>query len=174
MDPFAIKNISFAELLGMTDSHHGQHGLDPYADGHATTHHGGVGLYMMVFVALCLLTGCSFLTYSPLWPWHSTPMVGWVFMMAVSCTKAMLVILFFMHLKWEADWKWVLTVPASIMSLFLLCALIPDIGMRVRRYSEERLENVGTPADTTDLVNASAVQAREHGHGSAAEASHGH
>ena len=32
-------------------------------------------------------------------------------MMAVSCTKAMLVILFFMHVKYEANWKYVLTIP---------------------------------------------------------------
>ena len=41
------------------------------------------------------------------------PQVGWAFMMAVSCTKAMLVILFFMHVKYEANWKYVLTIPAG-------------------------------------------------------------
>jgi cytochrome c oxidase subunit 4 len=50
--------------------------------------------------------------------------------MAVSCTKAMLVILYFMHLKWEANWKWVLTVPASLMSVLLVLALIPDVALR--------------------------------------------
>jgi cytochrome c oxidase subunit 4 len=63
-------------------------------------------------------------------------------MMAVSCTKAMLVIMFFMHLKWEANWKWVLTIPASFMSIFLLLMLVPDVGMRqnngYERYSWER------------------------------------
>jgi cytochrome c oxidase subunit 4 len=43
-----------------------------------------------------------------------------------------------MHLKWEANWKYVLTIPASIMGLFLLVMLIPDIGNRTRRYSEIR------------------------------------
>ena len=51
----------------------------------------------------------------------------------------MLVILFFMHLKWEANWKWVVTVPASMMSLLLILALIPDIGLRMRHASRERL-----------------------------------
>ena len=32
----------------------------------------------------------------------------------------MLVIMFFMHLMWEANWKYVLTIPASMMSIFLL------------------------------------------------------
>ena len=59
-------------------------------------------------------------------------------MMAVSCAKAMLVILFFMHMLWEANWKYVLTIPASMMSIFLLLMLIPDVGRRTDRYSEER------------------------------------
>jgi cytochrome c oxidase subunit 4 len=63
-------------------------------------------------------------------------------MMAVSCTKAMLVIMFFMHLLWEANWKWVLTIPATFMSIFLMLMLVPDIAWRQNNgyahYSEER------------------------------------
>ena len=103
--------------------------------------HGGVGKYMMVFAALCVLTGASFFTYSSYWPFGKH--VAWAFMMAVSCTKAMLVIMFFMHLLWEANWKWVLTIPASFMSIFLMLMLVPDIGWRqdngFARYSEHRL-----------------------------------
>ena len=66
-------------------------------------------------------------------------------MMAVSCAKALLVILFFMHLKWEANWKYVLTIPASLMSLFLVLMLVPDIGRRTRVYSEERLLHAAEP-----------------------------
>jgi cytochrome c oxidase subunit 4 len=114
--------------------------------GHAhEEHHGGVGKYLVVFVMLCVLTGASFFTYSSAWPFHDTPQVGWAFMMAVSCTKAMLVILFFMHLLWEANWKYVLTIPAAMMSIFLVLMLVPDVGMRTRRYSEERWENAATP-----------------------------
>lgn len=106
--------------------------------GHDDHAHGGNGKYIAVFVALCVLTGASFFTTSSLWPFHSTPSIGWAFMMAVSCTKAMLVILFFMHLLWEANWKYVLTIPAAGMSVFLVCMLIPDVGLRTRKYSEER------------------------------------
>jgi cytochrome c oxidase subunit 4 len=100
--------------------------------------HWGPGKYVVVFLVLCLLTAASFFTCSPWWPFRDTPSIGWAFMMAVSCTKAMLVILFFMHLMWEANWKYVLTIPAALMSVFLVCMLIPDIGRRVFRYSEER------------------------------------
>jgi cytochrome c oxidase subunit 4 len=101
-------------------------------------HHGGIGKYIAVFIALCLLTLCSFLTYFPFWRERMAPEVGWAFMMAVSCTKAMLVILFFMHVKYEANWKYVLTIPAGMMSIFLLLMLVPDIGLRQHWYSEER------------------------------------
>ncbi|MDA8042788.1 MAG: cytochrome C oxidase subunit IV family protein [Pirellulales bacterium] len=85
---------------------------------HAHDHHGGTMQYMAVFVALCFLTTMSFLTYSSYWPWRDEPQVGWAFMMAVSCTKALLVVLFFMHVLWEANWKYVLTIPAAMMAIF--------------------------------------------------------
>lgn len=139
--------------------HTGPH--DPHLgyDGYPVADHGhGIGKYIVVFFALCLLTLCSFFTYTEFWREHMPPGVGWAFMMAVSCTKAMLVVLFFMHLKYEADWKYVLTIPASIMSLFLAFALVPDVGLRVRKYSEERFEHVGTLQDTRALERASAQQ----------------
>lgn len=114
-------------------------------DGHED--HGGVGKYLMVFVALCVLTGASFFTCSDLWPFQDTPSVGWAFMMAVSCTKAMLVILFFMHLIWEANWKYVLTIPAALMSCFLALMLVPDVGCRTNRYSEERMLHAADPVE---------------------------
>ena len=124
---------------------------DPQTASHAHDDHGGIAKYIYVFVALCLLTTASFLTYSNLWPWRDQPQVGWFFMMGVSCTKAMLVVLFFMHVKYEANWKYVLTIPASIMSIFLILALVPDVGRRYetvtggRTVSEERLEYMALP-----------------------------
>ncbi len=100
-------------------------------------HHGGLMQYVYVFAALCVLTACSFFTYSSAWPFHDTPQVGWAFMMAVSCTKAMLVILFFMHVKYEANWKYVLTIPAGFMSIFLIMMLVPDVGLRNHWASDE-------------------------------------
>ncbi|MCP4193253.1 MAG: hypothetical protein GY768_21795 [Planctomycetaceae bacterium] len=107
-------------------------------------HHGGYKTYASVFVGLIVLTIISF------WIGNSdiknqSPAAAWAGMMAVSCAKAMLVILFFMHLKWEANWKYVLTIPATIMAIFLVCALIPDIGMRTLRYSEERMVHAAQP-----------------------------
>ena len=131
---------------------HDEHDITRYGE-HAAPHgdqhgHGGTGKYWAVFLALCILTGASFFTYSAAWPFQDTPSVGWTFMMAVSCTKAMLVILFFMHLLWEANWKYVLTIPAAMMSLFLVCMLVPDVGRRVNRYSDIRWKFAPTPQVT--------------------------
>jgi cytochrome c oxidase subunit 4 len=125
--------------------------------GHAE--HGGVGKYLVVFAALCVLTAMSFFTYTDYWPFKEEKQVTWAYMMAVSCTKAMLVIMFFMHLLWEANWKWVLTIPASFMSIFLMLMLVPDIGMRqdngFARYSWSRwLFAADPPAIETSEVEA--------------------
>jgi len=116
---------------------------------HAVAHdhedHGGIAQYIYVFIALCLLTGASFFTYSSYWPFPKQPKIGWAFMMSVSCTKAMLVILFFMHVKYEANWKYVLTIPAAFMSIFLILALVPDVGLRGHWASEEREQYMAEP-----------------------------
>ncbi len=122
-------------------------------------HHGGLGKYFAVFLALCVLTSASFFTYSSYWPFHATPQVGWAFMMAVSCTKALLVMLFFMHLMWEANWKYVLTIPAMFMSLFLVLMLVPDVGMRLHHISEERALHMAAPRSAELKVVEQAAEA---------------
>src|SRR6186997_1191949 len=96
---------------------------DPHAhhhDDHAHANHVGVGKYVMVFIALLVLTAISFAVGRSESLRDNSPGTMMAMMMAVSCAKAMLVILFFMHMLWEANWKYVLTIPASMMSLFLL------------------------------------------------------
>jgi cytochrome c oxidase subunit 4 len=129
-------------------------------DDHNHEHaHGGLGTYLAVFLALCGLTTMSFFTYSSAWPWRDQPEVGWAFMMAVSCTKALLVVLFFMHVLWEANWKYVLTIPAAMMAIFMAIMLIPDIGMRNRMVSQERALHMARPSDVTLLEDAAAAAA---------------
>ena len=109
-----------------------------------------------------LLSTLSFLTYFEFWRESVPAEISRAFMMAVSCTKAMLVIMFFMHLKWEANWKWVLTVPASVMSALLIFALVPDVGLRMRHASHERMKYTAEePAETEQVADA---HAEDHGH----------
>jgi cytochrome c oxidase subunit 4 len=90
--------------------------------------------------------------------------VGWAFMMAVSCTKAMLVVLFFMHVLWEANWKYVLTIPAAMMAIFMTIMLVPDIGFRSRMVSQERLLYMARPSDEA-LLRQAATAAEAKGEG---------
>ena len=123
--------------------------------------HGGFWTYMSVFGGLVVLTMLSF------WIGNSSikqdmPHSAWAGMMAVSCGKAMLVILFFMHLKWEANWKYVLTIPAAMMSVFLVCMLVPDVMMRTRHYSEERVVHA---AEVPDAAHDAAAGSHDHSGG---------
>jgi cytochrome c oxidase subunit IV len=147
------------------------HPFDPRSPGHgyeaeATDQehgHAGVGKYVMVFIALCVLTAISFAVGN----WEAlredSPQAMWATMMAVSCAKAMLVILFFMHMLWEANWKYVLTIPASMMSIFLLLMLIPDIGRRTDKYAEERWLHAAEPKPPKEAPAASG-DAHDHDH----------
>src|SRR5882762_2301513 len=131
-------------------------------DSHEYAHHGGNGKYIAVFVALCILTMGSFLTYFPFWRAHVPVPASRALMMAISCTKAMLVIMFSMHLLWEANWKWVLTIPATFMSVFLMLMLVPDVGWRQNNgyahYSEERLLFAADPPSVEEAEMKAAKQ----------------
>jgi cytochrome c oxidase subunit 4 len=120
-----------------------------HAHGHHEEH-GSLSTYISVFVALLILTVASFAVGN----WEDlknrAPGVVWAFMMAVSVCKALLVILFFMHLKWEANWKYVLTVPCCIMSVFLVLMLVPDVGRRTRYYTDERKDHATAPFNKRD------------------------
>jgi cytochrome c oxidase subunit 4 len=129
----------------MADHAHPAPDADLEADIHEHHAPGGLMKYLAVFVALLVLTAISFAVGSSQSLRENSPTVMMATMMAVSCAKAMLVILFFMHLMWEANWKYVLTIPASLMSMFLLLMLIPDIGRRVEKYAEERWQFAPTP-----------------------------
>ena len=123
--------------------HDGGHG-DAHADGHGDDHgsHGGIGQYLAVFAALCVLTTMSFLTYSSVWPWRDEPHVGWAFM----------------NVLWEANWKYVLTIPAAMMAIFLALMLIPDVGMRNRMAAQERVLHMARPSDVLLMERAAESQ----------------
>ena len=114
--------------------HHSDHTSDTDASVHATKDR--KPFFAIVFVMLLALTAMSF------WVANShlmeNPTTGWAAMMAISTAKAMLVILFFMHLWWEKSWKYILTVPVTIIGVVLVLLLIPDIGNRFATYSKTR------------------------------------
>lgn len=133
--------------------HGGEHGEHvEHAEDHG--HHVSIWTFVGVFIALLVLTIISFATANLVQP----PQVAWAIMMAVSCAKALLVITFFMHLIWEASWKYVLTIPASIMSIFLVVMLVPDVGRRTSTYSEERWRFAAEPQSVQEVVETQGSQ----------------
>src|SRR5437016_13387899 len=83
----------------------------------------------IIFILLCILTGVS---------WLADKMADWRFLnkgvfltfvvLAVACAKALFVMLYFMHLKFEGKWKFVLLAPTIILAMAIPAALMPDIG----------------------------------------------
>ena len=64
--------------------------------------------------------------------------------------KACLVGWYFMHLKFEGKWVYYMLVPAGILAIVLIFALIPDIAMQpVTEENPE--EEVSTPISAAEL-----------------------
>lgn len=95
-------------------------------------------VFMRVFIALCGLTLISVLVaWIQIFPSAAANRVVFI---GLAIAKASLVICYFMHLRWERYWKYVLTIPALAMGFALGLSLLPDVGMRSNHYSDERIE----------------------------------
>lgn len=76
-----------------------------------------------ILVVLVVLTAVSYLSEVI----AVAPPLGTWLIYGVAVSKALCVLAFFMHLKYESGWKWVLIVPPVIMAILLVLALVPDI-----------------------------------------------
>ena len=81
-------------------------------------------IYLIVFGTLLVLTTVSVLTSEGL----GKGLLPILIVMGMATAKAALVALFFMHLKFEGRWKYVLVVPPLILMIVLILALCPDIA----------------------------------------------
>lgn len=88
--------------------------------------HGQHVNYLVIFLVLC---GCTAVSVALDLLALNKP-VTIVLVLAVACAKAMCVMMFFMHLKFEGNWKYVLLAPTTILAIGLPLALLPDIGVR--------------------------------------------
>lgn len=124
-----------------------------------------------VFVALCVLTCASLLTYTDFWQQRVPLEIGRSVMMVVSVSKAFLVTAFFMHLWWESRWKYVVTIPAICVSTLLCLALIPDIGRRTIQYDNARWLNAAEPMPYSvgDQIEVAKQRRAEQEHSDSAE-----
>ena len=82
--------------------------------------------YLVIFGFLCCLTAASVVADVIN---IENKLVLIVVVLAVAVAKALFVMMFFMHLKFEGNWKFVLLAPTMILALGLPMALMPDIGV---------------------------------------------
>lgn len=88
-------------------------------------HESHAKLYFSVFIALCCFTALSVLADMLK---AVNPGVIKAVVLAVATAKALCVMLFFMHLKFERAWKYMLLAPTFILAAGLMFSLIPDVG----------------------------------------------
>lgn len=87
-------------------------------------HHGpNLSAYLLVFVALCVFTGASFLVNRA---FHESLQAAMFIILGVAVCKATLVVMYFMHLKWDWSKLYFVIVPVAIMAVMLIVVLLPD------------------------------------------------
>ncbi|QDT56736.1 Prokaryotic Cytochrome C oxidase subunit IV [Caulifigura coniformis] len=81
--------------------------------------------YLSVFIALCICTLLS-IAFDII---HMPKAVTVALVLAVAVAKASFVLTYFMHLKFEGGWKYIILAPTAILAVGLMIALAPDIGL---------------------------------------------
>ena len=84
-------------------------------------------MYFVIFGVLCVCTLISFLVNWAEGPLDLSPHTGMAIIMAVAVCKAVLVCMFFMHLKYEWMKLYFLIVPVGILGVMMMIVLLPDI-----------------------------------------------
>ena len=105
-------------------------------------HHPHVN-YWLIFGALCILTLISFLADEL----GNKGIVLAFIVLAVACAKALAVMMYFMHLKFEGKWKFVLLAPTMILAMAIVAALMPDIGSHYYDYDVPQMHEPDLDAD---------------------------
>ncbi len=90
--------------------------------------------YFYIFLALCFFTIMSVvcdlagIKGETVMGMNGTVLLA-VLVLSVAVAKALCVMLFFMHLKFERNWKYVILAPTTILAIGLPLALMPDVGV---------------------------------------------
>jgi caa(3)-type oxidase subunit IV len=102
----------------MTDSH------SHAAEGH----HAGpnVNAYLVIFGALVVFTLISFVVNFTVRHEHITAAVGFVIILGVAVCKAVLVAMYFMHLKWDWGRVFFMIIPVLILATMAGLVFLPD------------------------------------------------
>jgi cytochrome c oxidase subunit 4 len=128
------------------------------------THHVN---YLAIFGVLCVCTALSVI-FDVI---HLNKAVTIVLVMSVAVTKALCVMMFFMHLKFEGNWKFVLLAPTTILAIGLPLALYPDVGASY--YTQTAPQVTSWAAEISDYEEHHADHAEPAAHAEPAPAAPG-
>jgi cytochrome c oxidase subunit 4 len=78
--------------------------------------------YLKVYIILLILFAIT--VFASLIP---NPIVVFAVVFSISVVKGTMVLLYFMHLKWEPNLIWIMLIMALLTLLFLMVGLYPDI-----------------------------------------------
>lgn len=81
--------------------------------------------YFAVFIGLCICTAISVALDLV----EVTPALLVGLVLAVAVAKALFVLTYFMHLKFEGRWKYIILTPTAILAVGMMIALSPDLAM---------------------------------------------
>lgn len=115
-----------------------------------------------IFIALCICTALSVV-------FDVMELNGYavaILVLAVAVAKAQFVMRYFMHLKFEGRWKYVLLLPTAILACGLPLALAPDIAMHY--YDEDPEMALAVDSDAQGGTDG------DEAHPGAAADDHGH
>lgn len=125
---------------------------------HAEGSHGHVN-YVVVFFALCFFTAISVVL--DLLHGLSKETVA-VLVLAVATAKALCVMMFFMHLKFEGNWKYIILAPTTILAIGLMVALGPDQAFHYYDSTAPQLKAVQRAAEHQHDVDMHAELPTQH------------
>lgn len=134
----------------MSDEQHGEH------EHHAVN-------YTAIFGLLCVCTGLS-IVFDVSKESMSKPVLI-LLILGVALCKATFVLLYFMHIRFERAWKYVLLAPTAVLACALPFALAPDIAFHYY--------NVIVPQGETYAADHAGHASGGHGASGHSEAPHG-
>ncbi len=96
---------------------------------HAVEDHADAGVkpYLVIFAALVVFTAVSFGVNSLERAGNITVTTGFILILGVAVCKAVLVAMFFMHLKFDWPRLYFLIIPVLILGTMFVTVLLPDI-----------------------------------------------
>jgi caa(3)-type oxidase subunit IV len=100
---------------------------------HTTKHSTGVTAYLVIFVALSIFTAVSFYVNSAVRGGTMSTESGFMLIMGVAVCKAVLVAMFFMHLKIDWGRLYFVIIPVMILGVMMIIVLLPDIVLAWHR-----------------------------------------